>query len=148
TTIPYTLSRYQYGVPTTFTFQPNPIPHRELTAQQRLTYEGQAEVHGEDADTMAKYFERLGSRARFLRFFLPVPLYLALPAFLVCLREFRFGWVPVTLLVFGLGTSFYPYFFPQYIAAATCLLVLIAVTGLERLRSEEHTSALQSLTNV
>ena len=133
TTIPYTLSRYQYGVPTTFTFQPNPIPHRELTAQQRLTYEGQAEVHGEDADTMAKYFERLGSRARFLRFFLPVPLYLALPAFLVCLREFRFGWVPVTLLVFGLGTSFYPYFFPQYIAAATCLLVLIAVTGLERL---------------
>jgi hypothetical protein len=25
TTIPYALSRYQYGVPTTFTFQPNPI---------------------------------------------------------------------------------------------------------------------------
>jgi hypothetical protein len=133
TTIPYALSRYQYGVPTTFTFQPNPIPHRELTAQQRLTYEGQAEVHGEDPDTVAKYFERLGSRARFLRFFLLAPLYLALPAFLVSLREFRFGWVAITLLIFGLGTSFYPYFFPQYIAGATCLLVLICVTGLERL---------------
>jgi hypothetical protein len=133
TTIPYALSRYQYGVPTTFTFQPNPIPHRELTAQQRLTYEGQAAAHGEDGDTPAKYFGRLGSRALFLRFFLLAPLYLALPAFLVALREYRFAWAPVTLLIFGLGTSFYPYFFPQYIAAATCLLVLIAVTGLERL---------------
>jgi hypothetical protein len=133
TTIPYALSRYQYGVPTTFTFQANAIPHRELTAQQRLTYEGQAAVHGEEADTMAKYFERLWSRVRFLRFFLPAPLYLVLPAFLVALREFRFGWVPITLLTFGLGTGFYPYFFPQYIAATTCLLVLISVTGLERL---------------
>jgi hypothetical protein len=133
TTIPYALSRYQYGVPTTFTFQANPIPHRELTEQQRLTYEGQAEVHGEDADTVARYFERLWSRVRFLRFFLPAPLYLVLPAFLVALREFRFAWVAMALLVFGLGTGFYPYFFPQYIAAATCLLVLVGVTGLERL---------------
>jgi hypothetical protein len=133
TTIPYALSRYQYGVPTTFTFQANPVPHRELTTQQRLTYEGQAEAHGEDADTMARYFERLGSRALFLRFFLPAPLYLALPAFLLSLGEFRFRWVAVALLIFGLGTSFYPYFFPQYIAGATCLLVLIGVTGLERL---------------
>jgi hypothetical protein len=133
TTIPYALSRYQYGVPTTFTFQPNPTPHRELTTQQRLTYEGQAQAHGEDADTPARYFERLGSRALFLRFFLLAPLYLALPAFLVALREYRFAWVPITLLIFGLGTSFYPYFFPQYIAATTCLMVLIAMTGLERL---------------
>jgi hypothetical protein len=133
TTIPYALSRYQYGVPTTFTFQANPIPHRELTTQQRLTYEGQAEAHGADADTTVRYFERLGSRARFLRFFLPAPLYLALPAFLLSLGEFRFRWVAMALLIFGLGTSFYPYFFPQYIAGATCLLLLIAVTGLERL---------------
>ncbi|MGA2271465.1 MAG: hypothetical protein ABSH44_23620 [Bryobacteraceae bacterium] len=133
TTMPYALSRYQYGVPTTFTFQSNPIPHRPLTAQQRLTYEGQAEVHGEGADTIGRYFERFGSRARYYRFFFLAPLYLALPAFLVTLREFRFGWIPLTLLVFGLGGNFYPYFFPQYIAAATCLLLLIGVTGLERL---------------
>jgi hypothetical protein len=68
-----------------------------------------------------------------LRFFLPAPLYLALPAFLLSLGEFRFRWVAMALLIFGLGTSFYPYFFPQYIAGATCLLLLIAVTGLERL---------------
>jgi hypothetical protein len=133
TTIPYALSRYQYGVPTTFTFQANPVPHRELTVQQRLTYEGQAEVHGEEADSMARYFERLGSRARFLRFFLLAPLYLALPFFFMSLGEFRFVWVAITLLIFGLGTNFYPYFFPQYIAGASCLLVLICVTGLERL---------------
>jgi len=36
TTLPYMLSRYQYGVPTTFTTQPNPVPHRELTPPQQL----------------------------------------------------------------------------------------------------------------
>jgi hypothetical protein len=34
TSLPYELSRYQYGVPTTFTFQPNPEPHRTLTQEQ------------------------------------------------------------------------------------------------------------------
>ncbi|HEV2687732.1 MAG TPA: hypothetical protein VGV35_04235, partial [Bryobacteraceae bacterium] len=36
TTLPYALSRYQYGVPTTFTFQPNPVPHAQPTAAQQL----------------------------------------------------------------------------------------------------------------
>ena len=31
TTLPYQVSRYQYGVPATFTVQPNPTPHRPLT---------------------------------------------------------------------------------------------------------------------
>ncbi len=35
TTLPYMLSQYQYGVPASFTFQPNPVPHRDLTPQQR-----------------------------------------------------------------------------------------------------------------
>ncbi len=46
TTLPYMLSRYQYGVPTTFTTQPNPIPHRELTPQQQLEYRMQVSFHG------------------------------------------------------------------------------------------------------
>src|SRR5271157_268958 len=32
TTLPYMLSRNQYGVPTTFAFQPKPVPHAHLTA--------------------------------------------------------------------------------------------------------------------
>jgi len=31
------------------------------------------------------------------------------------------------------GTSVYPYFFPQYVAATACLLLLAALAGLERL---------------
>jgi hypothetical protein len=41
--------------------------------------------------------------------------------------------VALALAAFSLGTNFYPYFYPHYIAAATCLFVLAAVIGLERL---------------
>ena len=133
TTIPYAQSRYQYGVPTTFTVQDNPVPHRQLTTQQRLTAEGQAEVHGDQPETLGRFVERWGGRWRFYRFFLFAPLYLALPFLAMRLREMRFAWVAGTVLLFSLGTTIYPYFFPQYVAATACLLVLGAVAGLERL---------------
>lgn len=133
TTLPYVLSRYQYGVPTTFTFQPNPVPHRELTTEQQLDYKVQALVHGDDPETVGTYFERLGQRVRFYRFFYLSPLYIALPMFLVALREWRFVWIVLTLLLCSLGANFYPYFYPHYIAAATCLFVLVSVTALDRL---------------
>lgn len=132
TTLPYMLSRYQYGVPTTFTVQPNPSPHRALTAGQQLNYEEQAATHGKDTDTVRGFLERLASRARFYRFFFLPPLYLALPFFLLSLRRWRFAWVALALAIFGVGTNFYPYFYPHYIAAATCLFVLVSVIGLER----------------
>jgi len=133
TTLPYTLSRYQYGVPTTFTFQPLPIPHRSLTPEQQLDYDAQSEVHGANTDTFATYWKRWIDRIGFYRFFVLPPLVLALPAFLLALREYRFAWAAVTILIFSLGTNFYPYFYSHYIAALTCLFVLIAVVGLERL---------------
>jgi hypothetical protein len=133
TTLPYMLSRYQYGVPTTFTVQPNPAPHRELTASQQLNYEEQAATHGKDTDSVQSYVERLAARARFYRFFFLPPLYLALLFFLLSLREWRFAWVALALAAFSLGTNFYPYFYPHYIAAAACLFVLVSVTGLERI---------------
>ncbi len=133
TTLPYLLSRYQYGVPTTFTFQPNPVPHRDLTPQQQLDYVTQAAVHGNDTDTIARYLERFFFRMRFLRFFWMAPLYVAFPFFISALREKRFLWLAATLLLFMLGSNFYPYFYPHYIAAVTCLCVLVSVVGLERL---------------
>ncbi len=133
TTLPYMLSRYQYGVPTTFTFQANPTPHRALTAEQQLDYEEQSAVHGKDADTIGRYFARVAYRVRFYRFFWVAPLYVVLPFFFVALREFRFAWVVITLFLFGLATNFYPYFYPHYIAALTCLFVLVSVTALDRL---------------
>jgi hypothetical protein len=132
TTLPYMLSRYQYGIPATFTTQPNPIPHRELTVEQQVDYDEQVATHGKDTDTFATWFKRLGERALFFRFFLLAPLYLALPGFALSLRETRFVRVAIAIAVFWIGDNFYPYFYPHYAAAATCLFVLIGVTGLER----------------
>ncbi len=143
TTLPYMLSRYEYGVPATFTFQQNAIPHRALTAEQELDYQAQAAIHGAGTDTPADYLHRLGYRARYLRFFLLPPLYLAALAFLpLAFRQWRYAWVGGTILLFALGTNFYPYFFPQYVAAITCLFILVSVVGLQRLGSRVRISVL------
>ncbi len=132
-TLPNSLSRYQYGVPAAFTIQPNPIPHRELTREQQLDYELQSSIHGKDTDTLKTYFARLAGRVRFYRFFFLAPMYLALPFFLLALREFRYIWVLLCILIFSLGSNFYPYFYSHYIAAIACLFVLMSVAGLDQL---------------
>ncbi|HKD05546.1 MAG TPA: hypothetical protein VKB79_06560 [Bryobacteraceae bacterium] len=131
--LPYSVSRYQYGVPAAFTFQKNIEAHRPLTQEQGLDLRAQTEVHGPGVDTIGSYAARLASRIRFYRFFYLTPLYLALPFFFPALRERRYLWVAATLCVLALGTNFYPYFYPHYIAAATCLFVLISVVALRRL---------------
>lgn len=132
TTIPYQVSRYQYGVPTTFTFQPNPIPHAKLTAAQEIYYEGQAAAHG-PVDTPARYLARLAGRVPFYAFFFMPPLWIALPFYIPLLRQFRYAWVAGTIVLFALGCNFYPYFFPHYIAALTCVFLLVTVAALARL---------------
>jgi hypothetical protein len=73
TTLPYKLSQYQYGVPATFTVQPNPIPQRQLTREQQLDYEIQAQTHGPATDTFRTFWDRFASRIRFYRFFFLAP---------------------------------------------------------------------------
>ncbi len=133
TTLPYMLSRYQYGVPSSFTAQPNPVPHRELNEEQELAYKAQSIIHGTDPETLRSYTERLAFRLRFVRFFLLPPLYIAVLAFAVTLREFRFAWVLMTIALFALGSNFYPYFYPHYVAALASLFVLISIVGMEKL---------------
>ncbi len=135
TTLPYVLSRYEYGVPTTFTFQPNPVPHRQLTPDQDLDYRAQAAVHGDDPETPSRFAERLAGRVRFCRFFLLPPLYAGLAVFIARVRSLRHLWVLLTLLIFALGVNFYPYFYPHYIAATACLFLLASVAGLEQLNT-------------
>ena len=105
-TLPYELSRYQYGVPTTFTFQPNPVPHRALTQEQELDYRAQSAVHDGPG-----FWGRMVERAGFYRFFLLPPLYLAMALFILRLRERRFIWVAGTLALFAAADNFYPYFY-------------------------------------
>jgi hypothetical protein len=127
TTLPYQLSQYQYGVPAALTFQNDPIPHRELTREQQLEYKSQMAFKGADRETIANYLLRLEYRVRFYRFFFLPPLYLAL-------LYYRRNWfVPATLLLFALGINFFPAFQFHYLAAVTCLFVLMSVAGLERL---------------
>jgi hypothetical protein len=137
TTLPYQVSRYQYGVPTTFTVQAVPAPHRPLTPEQQLDYQAQSIIHGE-RETLATYFDRWAGRLPFYRFFFLPPLLLALPAFLLALREYRFAWAVVTLAIFSFGTNFYPYFYPHYIAAITSLFVLVSVVALQRISRLPH----------
>ena len=133
TTLPYSLSQYQYGVPAVLTFQANPVPHHELTREQELDYKMQLSFRGDRAETIGSYLLRLEYRVRFYRFFFLAPLYLALPAFLWAMREYRFVWVVLCLIILGLGINFFPAFQFHYLAAVTCLFVLVSVTGLQRL---------------
>ncbi len=133
TTLPYSLSQYQYGVPASFTFQPHPVPHHELTREQDLDYKMQRAFRAQEVDSASTYFQRLTYRVRYLRFFLYPPLYLALLVFLAGIRDYRQGWVALTLLIFALGTNFYPIFLPHYVAGVACLFVLVSVDGLRML---------------
>jgi hypothetical protein len=133
TTLPYTISQYQYGVPTSLTLQPNPVPHLPLTPQQQLDYRMQTSFRPTHGETLRTFLERLEYRVRYYRFYFLPPLYLALLAFLTALREYRFAWVAFTLALFALGANLFPAFQVHYIAAATCLFVLVSVTGLERI---------------
>lgn len=125
-TLPAQLSRYQYGVPTTFAFDAAPVPHRPLTVEQQIDYDAQTAVHNR-----AGYWRRLAERITLSGFFFLPPLYLAVPLFPMSLREPRFLKVAVAIAIFWLGAAFYPYFYPHYIAAAACLFLLVSVKGLE-----------------
>ena len=133
TTLPYALSRYQYGVPAAFTWQENPQPHEELTREQEMQYKMQTSFRPAGTETIQSYLQRLEYRVRFYRFFFLAPLYVALPFFFVGLRDLRFLWVTLTLLLFALGVNFYPFFEVHYLGALTCLFLLVAVSALHRM---------------
>jgi hypothetical protein len=132
TTMPYMLSQWEYGSPTSFAFQPVPTPHRSLTPEQELNYRAQSAIHG-DRETLWSYLERLGYRVRYFRFFLLPPLYLAVIAFLATIRDWRSAWVIAAVLIFVLGSNLYPYFYPHYVGATANLFVLMSVAGLDKL---------------
>jgi hypothetical protein len=133
TTLPEMLSQYQYGVPAGLTFQSDPVPHRALTPQQALDYKMQLSFRGPHNETFGSFLLRLEYRVRYYRFFFLAPLYLVLPIFLATIREYRFVWVVMTVSIFALGVNFFPAFQFHYVAAVSCLFVLMCVVGLEHL---------------
>jgi hypothetical protein len=101
--------------------------------EQIQDYRAEVTIHGEGPLTFGGFLGLLGNSVRYYRFFFFPALYLALPAFLAGIREYRFLWVLLCLLGYALGTNVDPYFQPHYVAAITCLCVLMSVKGLERL---------------
>lgn len=142
TTLPYQLSQYQYGVPAALTFQPDPTPHRELTPQQQMDYKMQLSFRGAGRESLGSFLRRLEYRVRYYRFYFLVPLYIALAAFLAGIRTYRYAWVVLTVLLFALGTNFFPAFQLHYIAAAVCLFLLMSVVGLQQLRVAPYLAGL------
>ena len=89
-----------------------------------------------DRETIQSYLLRLEYRVRFYRFFFLAPLFLAIPAFcFAAIRNFRYAWVLLTLLLFALGINFFPAFQLHYLGAVTSLFVLISVAGLQQIGS-------------
>ncbi|HLK69879.1 MAG TPA: hypothetical protein VKU19_40895 [Bryobacteraceae bacterium] len=132
TTVPERLSQLQYGVPAALTFESNAVPQRRLTPQQAMDYKMQVSF-AQGPETLGTYFQRLEFRIRYYRFFFLPPLYLALLAFFARLQEYRFVWAALTLSIFALGTNFFPAFQFHYVAAVTCLFLLVCVTGLQQI---------------
>jgi hypothetical protein len=110
------------------------VPHRELTAQQQLEYKSQLAFRQSDKETVQSYLLRLEYRVRYYRFFFLAPLFLAIPAFcFAAIREPRYGWVLLTLLLLALGTNFFPAFQLHYLGGVTCLFILMSVVGLQQI---------------
>jgi hypothetical protein len=141
TTLPYQLSQYQYGVPVGLTFQPDPEPHAALTPEQQMDYRMQRSFRGASAETLSSYLLRLEFRVRYYRFFYLPALYLVLPLFLVSIRQWNLLWVALTLALFALGINFFPAYQLHYAAACTCLMILAAVTGLQKLAAVRREAA-------
>jgi hypothetical protein len=133
TTRPEQLGRYQYGVPSSLTIEPNPVPHVPLTPQQAINYRAETLSHGSATDSPARFALRLEYRVRDYRFFFLPPLYLALAAFLFALRDARLRWAAATLAIFALGTNLFPDSPVDHLAGIACLFVLASVTGLRQL---------------
>ncbi len=133
TTLPEQLSQYQYGVPTTLTLQAPAVPHTPLTREQALEYKSQLLMHGPDKDSWKRFALRLEYRIRDYRFFFLPPLYLAVFAFLFSLKRPIYLWVAMTLAVFALGTNLFPYLLVHYLAAVTCLFLLVSIAGLQQI---------------
>ena len=144
-TLPYELSQYQYGVPASLTFQPEPKPHVELTPQQQLEYDSQLAFRNANQETPASYLLRLEYRIRYYRFFFLAPLYVALVAYLFAFRSPHWIWVVSTAALFALGSNFYPFFQVHYIAALSSLFVLMSVQGLIALRNHRLTRPVATL---
>ena len=71
----------------------------------------------------------LGQRVRLLGFFFLAAAVSGVARFSAGVEGVALPSVAAAIAIFWLGDAFYPYFYPHYIAAATCLFLLVSVKG-------------------
>ncbi len=131
-TLPYVVSRAQYGVPTTFTFQSGAKPRRvELTEEQKQNYQVQSEAH--DRESARSLWDRFLDRAGLVRFFVFPAFFAALPGLFLAFRQRCMLLPAFAVVLFLAGIAFYPFFYAHYIAALACVFLLLTVTALQRI---------------
>ena len=141
TTLPYMLSRDQYGVPAAFTFQADPVPHRELTQQQHSSTI--AAIVPQQAQRLSSHSCSGWNTASVSTVFSFSRRCMSLCSSFCRLCASPRLWVVFTLAIFALGVNFYPFFEVHYLAALTCLFVLVSITGLQHIEPLELTLAAQ-----
>jgi hypothetical protein len=131
-TLPYQLSRQQYGVPQSFLFQP-PVPRPPLTLKALIDgYDSQLFSRMNLAENWlrtntSKFF-------RFIGFF--IDYYFLAPCLMIpWVRIKHKAWLLGFCASLLLGNSLYPFYFNQYAAPLTGAIMIFALSGCMKLYS-------------
>ena len=130
--LPYLLSRHEYGVPQTFSFQPAAVPSHALTSEQHGMYEFQRKSH-DSISTFTNWAKALPNRFTLFRLYLGialVPILIVLP---FCRFDRQLVWIIGSIGLVILGGSFYGFTQDHYIAPFIGLFPLLAITAMKRL---------------
>lgn len=132
--LPYQLSQRQYGVPQTFFFQKPAEPTYALTPRQMLMYDLQRARH-DAVRTARMWLREISERLSLMYEFFWGPSLLLSLVGLAALGIRLLFW-PIVLLAGSLaGWSLYGFFFPQYAAPVTGLLILLPVLAMRQMWS-------------
>jgi len=104
-----------------------------LTPQQQAFRQAQISLRGASPQSLSSYLSRLEYRIRLYRFFILPPLYLAVFAFVLAIRNFGDLWLLLTGAIFALGVNFDSDVDLTSLSVMAPLLVLISIRGLQQL---------------
>ncbi|HXU21043.1 MAG TPA: hypothetical protein VN788_10715 [Verrucomicrobiae bacterium] len=130
--LPYALSRIEYGVPQTLSFQRAAVPEHALTPEQTEAYEFQKKDHDSIA-TLSGWAGSLPGHFSVVRAYLGIaltPLLLVLP---FCRFDRQLGWILSSIGLVIVGGSFYAYSQSHYVAPIIGIFFLLGIVTMKRL---------------
>jgi hypothetical protein len=125
--MPYMLTREQYGVPQTFTFQKPAIPSLPLRQEQRANYEVQLRHHN------STIWARIKERVYLMYFDAGLGLTISLALAVLAVQDERFRWALGMALLPLVCSLTYGYFFTHYVSGFISIWMVLPLLGLEYL---------------